>query len=155
MRLAESLLTKLKEDAASSAAAAAADAGGGEHSDVEAPPPSASDRQSLSAEALSAMSVKELKAMAASKGLSTSGCTEKSEIVALLVLGQSPSPSSSSSQPQGSKEEVFATELDASRLSTGKDTAPLLAVAVTEDAWVVEPSESAPPEPEEDIGDID
>jgi len=171
MRFAGTLLEALKAEMAessssSSPAGAAGDSatsGDFERADVEAPPVSSVNRPSLSAEVLASMSVKELKAMAASEGISTAGCTEKSEIVALLLQGQSASSPGldrpSLDRPSGSN----ATRASSSQQQQGPNSSSassepriVCGVVLAEDASVVEPPAAAQlPEPEEDIGDID
>jgi len=172
VRFANTLLEALKAEMAESSSSpspagapadGAAAAGDFERADVEAPPVSSVNRPSLSAEVLASMSVKELKAMAASEGVSTAGCTEKSEIVALLLQGQSASSPGldrpSLDRPSGSN----ATRVSSSQQQQGTNSSSassepriMCGVVLAEDASVVEPAVTVqPPEPEEDIGDID
>lgn len=168
VRFAGTLLEALKAEMAESSSPAGAPADGAaggdfERADVEAPPVPAVKRPSLSAEVLASMSVKELKAMAASEGLSTAGCTEKSEIVALLLHRQSSSSPGLDRPSLDRASGSNATRASPTPQQQGPDSSSassepdiVYGVVLAEDASVVEPPASAqPPEPEEDIGDID
>jgi hypothetical protein len=143
---AEALLIALRAEMATPAQASAApgsEAPGG-------PQGPASAAAAVSAEALAVKSVKELKAAAAAQGLDTAGCTEKGDLVALLLQGKQ--KASSNLRPGGEA-------ADSLRPASEDDKAPLLApkaaAGAAPTAQLAAGAAASLPAPEEDIGDID
>lgn len=115
---------KAKQEEAKAAKAAAAGA-------AAAAPLAA---EALSAETLSCRTVKELKAAAAAQGLSTAGCAEKSDLVALLMQAQGNSTVRSGTSSGGLKGVGHAGDGSGSGLDEGEDgyVAPSAAAVLAE-----------------------